>query len=61
MIKKQIKLKNTRVKLEVEKYIEIMTVNRCVDPLSKRGVTRWVERTCYKEMKGYRDLPFDVT
>jgi transposase len=61
LIKKQIKLKNARVKLDVDKYIEIITVNRCVDPLSKLGVTRWVERTCYKEMKGYRDLPFDVT
>lgn len=48
------------VALEVEKYIQIMVVNRCVDPLSKLGATRWVERTCFKRMKGYVDLSLDV-
>jgi transposase len=48
------------VTLEVEKYIQIMVVNRCVDPLSKLGATRWVERTCFKRMKGYVDLSLDV-
>ena len=41
--------------------MEAMVINRCVDPLRKLGTTRWIERTCYKEMKGYRDLPLDVT
>ncbi len=61
IIKSQVRKKDKRVKLEVEKYVETMVINRCVDPLSKLGVTRWIERTCYKEMKGYHDLPLDVT
>jgi transposase len=48
------------VALEVERYIQIMVVNRCVDPLSKLGATRWVERTCFKRMKGFADLSLDV-
>ena len=60
-IKSQVKVKNKRIKLEVEKYVQMMVINRCVDPLSKLGVTRWIERTCYKEMAGYKDLDFDVT
>jgi hypothetical protein len=32
----------SHVALEVQKYIQIMVVNRCVDPLSKLGATRWV-------------------
>jgi len=60
-IKKLVKIKNKRVRLAVEKYVEMMVINRCSDPLSKLGVTRWIERTCYKEMKGYSELPLDVT
>jgi hypothetical protein len=48
------------VALEVEKYIQIMVINRCVDPLSKLGATRWVERTCFKRMKGFVGLSLDV-
>lgn len=61
IIKRQVSMKDKRVKLEVDKYVQMMVINRCVDPLSKLGVTRWIERTCYKEMKGYKDLDFDVT
>ena len=53
MIKKLITLQDKRITMEVEKYIQMMTINRCVDPLSKLGVTRWVETTCYKQMRGY--------
>ncbi len=56
IIKRQVRMKDKRVKLEVDKYVQMMVINRCVDTLSKLGVTRWIERTCYKEMKGYRDL-----
>lgn len=52
--------KESRIKIDVEKYIEIMVVNRCVNPLSKLGVTRWFDTTCYKMMKGYGDLNLDV-
>ena len=60
IIERQVCSKEKQVALEVEKYIELMVVNRCVDPLSKLGATRWVERTCYKMMKGYADLSLDV-
>jgi transposase len=60
IIKRKVCLQEKQVSLEVEKYIELMVVNRCVDPLSKLGATRWVERTCYKMMRGYADLSLDV-
>lgn len=59
-IKKIAGSKKSRIKIDIEKYVEMMVINRCVDPLSKLGTTRWVERTCYKAMKGYYDLPLDV-
>jgi transposase len=60
IIERQVCSKEKQVALEVGKYIELMVVNRCVDPLSKLGASRWVERTCYKAMKGYADLSLDV-
>ncbi len=60
MIKKLVKSQDKRITMEVEKYIQMMTINRCVDPLSKLAVTRWVETTCYKQMRGYTDLPREV-
>ncbi len=59
-IKKLTNGKNKRIQIDVEKYVEIMVINRCVDPLSKLGVTRWVDRTCYKAMKGFDDLNLNV-
>lgn len=52
--------KQSRIKIDVEKYVEVMVVNRCVNPLSKLGATRWFETTCYKMMKGYHDLDTEV-
>jgi transposase len=60
IIKKQVALKNRRVKLDLEKYIEMLTISRCIDPLSKLGTSRWIERTCYKYMQGYSELPLAV-
>lgn len=60
IIARQVRLQERQVALEVEKYIELMVVNRCVDPLSKLGATRWVERTCYQAMRGYAELSLDV-
>ena len=59
-IKKLTRSKKSRIKIDVEKYVEMMVINRCVDPLSKLGTTRWIERTCYKAMKGYCELDLDV-
>ncbi len=61
MVRSHLRKKKAKVEIEAEKYIEMMVINRCVDALSKLGVTRWVERTCYKAMKGYHRLPLDVT
>jgi transposase len=61
MVRSQLRHKKTKVEIEAEKYIEMMVINRCVDALSKLGMTRWIERTCYKAMKGYHKLPLDVT
>jgi transposase len=61
MVRSQLRKKKAKVAIEAEKYIEMMVINRCVDALSKLGMTRWVERTCYKAMKGYHRLPLDVT
>lgn len=60
-IKKLVRLNDRRIKLEVEKYVQMMTINRCVDPLSKLAVTRWAQTTCYKQMKEYAHLPLEVT
>ena len=60
MVRSQLRQKKTKVEIEAEKYIEMMVINRCVDPLSKLGATRWIEQTCYKAMKGYNGLPLDV-
>ena len=35
IIEREVRLEDKHVGLEVEKYIELMVVNRCVDPLSK--------------------------
>jgi transposase len=60
MIQKHLRLDTGRIKLEVDKYIEMMVMNRCIEPLSKLGGSRWIERTCYKVMKGYDCLPLQI-
>ena len=60
LIRKEIDINEPRLKLEVQKYVEMMVINRCVAPLSKLGTTRWIPRTCYKVMNGYTDLDLDV-
>ncbi|KPA16406.1 Transposase, IS4-like domain protein [Candidatus Magnetomorum sp. HK-1] len=59
-IKKLVSKNQSRIKIDVAKYIELMVINRCAEPLSKLGATRWTERTCYKTMDGYKDLSLDV-
>lgn len=60
IIKKLIKKHNNKISLAVEKYIEMIVINRCINPLSKLGCTRWIETSCYKMMKGYTDLSLHV-
>jgi transposase len=52
--------KECRIKIDVAKYVEMMVINRCAEPLSKLGATRWIGRTCYTAMKDYRDLSLEV-
>jgi transposase len=54
------KQRHAGVSLEVEKYAQLMVVNRCVEPLSKLGVTRWFSTTCYKELREFSQLPLDA-
>lgn len=62
LIRHQLSLKPQPAQIAVDKYVEMMTVSRCIEPSSKLGMTRWFETTCYKEMKGYayKDLSYDV-
>lgn len=59
MIKRHIR-KHKRINLAVQKYVEMMVLNRCIDPLSKLGGSRWIERTSYKVMHGYNKLSLHV-
>jgi transposase len=59
-IKKLIKSKSNRIEIDVAKYVEMMVINRCADPLSKLATSRWIDRTCYKVMKGYHNLNMNV-
>ncbi|MCP4706042.1 MAG: IS1634 family transposase [candidate division Zixibacteria bacterium] len=59
-IRKHLRQSHPKLSIAVEKYVELMTINRCIEPLSKLGVTRWFETTCYKEMQGYSDLTMEA-
>lgn len=48
LMKAQLRDRSYPVDLCVEKYVEMMTINRCIAPCSKLGLTRWLETTCYK-------------
>jgi len=50
----------SRVTIDVAKFVEMMVVNRCVNPQSKLAASRWVDGTCYSVMEGYADLPMEV-
>jgi len=62
LIRRQLNLHHQSVQISVEKYVEMMVISRCIEPGSKLGMTRWLETTCYKEMKGYARcvLPYEV-
>lgn len=60
IIKNALNKQASQVEIPVEKYIEMMVINRCINPSSKLGITRWLEGTCYNEMDSYSDLNLDV-
>jgi len=51
---------NNRIKIAVDRYVEMMVINRCINPLSKLATSRWMDTTCYRQMKGYADLSREV-
>lgn len=55
-----IKREGSRSSMAVEKYVEMMVVNRCVNPLSKLATSRWMDTTSYSRLEGYADLSRDV-
>ena len=60
IIKNALNKQVSQVEIPVAKYVEMMVINRCINPSSKLGVLRWLEGTCYKEMDSYSDLNLDV-
>lgn len=59
LISMQMKQLHPNVEISVEKYAQLMVINRCIEPLSKLGVTRWFRTTCYKELQEFSELPLD--
>lgn len=60
LINARLHRQHPEVTIEVAKYVELMVVNRCLEPLSKLAITRWFETTCYKELQDFADLPLEV-
>ena len=60
IIKNALNKQVSQVEIPVEKYVEMMVINRCINPSSKLGIIRWLEGTCYEEMDSYSDLNLDV-
>lgn len=56
IISEQLKKRKYPLQLAVDKYVEMMVVNRCIRPCSKLGILRWLETTSYKAMQGYGEL-----
>jgi transposase len=50
----------SRIRIDASKYVEMMVINRCINPLSKLATSRWMETTCYSRMRNYEDLPREV-
>ncbi len=60
IIKDSIRSVESRIKIDASKYVEMMVINRCINPLSKLGTSRWMETTCYSRMRNYEDLSREV-
>ncbi len=59
-VREGVKNAANRVNMDVEKYVEMMVINRCVNPRSKLATSRWVDTTCYRQLRGYDLLPRDI-
>jgi transposase len=61
IIRQQLRKRKQPVQIAVDKYVEMMVINRCIRPSSKLRMTAWLETTNYKVMQGYAQLDRDVT
>ncbi|MCP4937132.1 MAG: IS1634 family transposase [bacterium] len=60
ILHQQRKKHKPHVRIAVERYVEMMVVNRCIRPFSKLRTTSWLDTTSYKVMHGYSQLERDV-
>lgn len=60
IINQLMKQQHADVSISVKKYAQLMVVNRCIEPLSKLGITRWFGTTCYKELQDFSELSLDA-
>jgi len=60
IVDRNVKRKTSRVRISVAKYVEMMVINRCVNPLSKLATSRWMDTTCYAALEGYSELSREV-
>lgn len=60
ILRQQLKKHNPQVQIEMDKYVEMMVINRCIRPLSKLRTASWSQTTIYRVMQGYRQLDRDV-
>lgn len=60
ILRHQLKKHKPQVQIAMDKYVEMMVINRCVRPLSKLRTASWAQTTIYKVMQGYSQLDRDV-
>lgn len=60
ILRQRIRTRRQAIRIEMDKYVEMMVINRCIRPSSKLRTSRWVETTSYKIMQGYAELDRDV-
>lgn len=60
ILRHQLKKHKPQVQIALDKYVEMMVINRCIRPLSKLRTASWAETTSYKVMQGYSQLERDV-
>jgi transposase len=55
ILRHHLKKRKQPVTIAVDKYVEMMVINRCVRPSSKMRTASWVDTTSYKVMQGYAE------
>lgn len=60
ILRHQLKKHKPQVQIAMDKYVEMMVINRCIRPYSKLRTASWAETTSYKVMQEYRQLDRDV-